>query len=108
MVVVDRTDVVVDRPAREALADALARAQGAGVAVVLGAAGVSATDLVPLGTPVLDVGAGWGAPATLGGGDVPPPVPGEHVPPAEPPAPQPPAPQPTHDQQDATIQEVRA
>ncbi len=109
MVVVDRTDVVVDRLAREALADALARAQGAGVAVVIGAAGVAATDLVPLGTPVLDVGAGWGAPAALSGGAVPPPIPGEHVPVPGHVAPGPgPGPGPRSDRQHATIQEVRA
>ncbi|AEG43064.1 MMPL family transporter [Isoptericola variabilis] len=104
MVVVDRTDDVVDRSAREALADALARAQLAGTAVVLGATGVAATDLVPPGTPVLDVGGGWGAPVTLSGGQVPPPVPSGHVPVAE----APPTPARTDDQRDPSIEEVRA
>ena len=90
VVVVDRTDAVADRPAREALAAALARAQRGGTAVLLGASGVSATDLLDDGTgrevAVLDVGAGWGAPSTLTGADVPPPAPGdEHIPvPTEP------------------------
>ncbi|MGW8566955.1 MMPL family transporter [Isoptericola sp. NPDC055881] len=84
VVVVDRTDAVADRPAREALAAALARAQHGGTAVLLGASGVAATDLldgVHLGgttapeVPVLDVGAGFGAPSVLTGADVPPPVP---------------------------------
>ncbi len=102
VVAVDRTDVVVDRPAREGLADALARARGAGVAVVLGATGVAATDLVGPDAAVLDVGAGWGAPATLSGGEVPPPVPDAppgHGAPAQP---------QDDDQPDTTRQEVRA
>nr|WP_216645213.1 MMPL family transporter [Isoptericola halotolerans] len=77
VVVVDRTDVVADRPARAALATALAEAHAAGATLLVGATGVAATDLLPPGAPVLDVGAGWGAHATLHGGDVPPPVP-EH------------------------------
>ncbi|MFE5337504.1 efflux RND transporter permease subunit [Isoptericola sp. NPDC056573] len=92
VVVVDRTDAVADRPAREALAAALARAQRGGTAVLLGASGVAATDLLDDGTgrevAVLDVGAGWGAPSVLTGADVPPPPPApadEHHPaPAEP------------------------
>ncbi|MFE6968566.1 efflux RND transporter permease subunit [Isoptericola sp. NPDC057653] len=80
VVVVDRTDAVVDRPAREALAGALARAQHGGTAVLLGASGVAATDLLDAdGTgrevAVLDVGAGFGAPSVLTGADVPPPPP---------------------------------
>ncbi len=102
VVAVDRTDLVVDRPAREALADALARAQGAGVAVVLGSTGVAATDLVGPDAAVLDVGAGWGAPVTLTGGDVPPPVPDG---PAHGHAP---ARRQDDHQHDATKQEVRA
>ncbi|MEU2202107.1 MMPL family transporter [Isoptericola sp. NPDC019482] len=81
VVVVDRTDAVADRPAREALAAALARAQRGGTAVLLGASGVAATDLLDDGTgrevAVLDVGAGWGAPSVLTGADVPPPPPGD-------------------------------
>jgi RND superfamily putative drug exporter len=103
LVVVDRTDAVVDRVAREALADALARARGAGVGLLLGATGVAATDLVAAGTPVLDVGGGWGAPVTLSGGDVPP-VPDGHAPVPD----APPAPGPDHDQQEPSIQEVPA
>jgi RND superfamily putative drug exporter len=79
VVVVDRTDVVGDRVAREALARSLAGARAAGSAVVLGATGVAATDLVPDGTAVLDVGGGWGAPAMLTGGEVPPPIPDGHA-----------------------------
>ncbi|SKC76530.1 efflux RND transporter permease subunit [Krasilnikoviella flava] len=79
VVVVDRTDAVADRPAREALAAALARAQRGGTAVLLGASGVAATDLLDDGTgrevAVLDVGAGWGAPSALTGAEVPPPAP---------------------------------
>ncbi|PRZ09312.1 RND superfamily putative drug exporter [Isoptericola sp. CG 20/1183] len=75
VVVVDRTDVVADRPAREALATTLSRAHAAGVTLLVGATGVVATDLLPGPTPVLDVGVGWGAPATLQGGEEPPPVP---------------------------------
>ncbi|WP_277207490.1 MMPL family transporter [Isoptericola croceus] len=75
VVVVDRTDVVADRPARAALATALSGAHAAGATLLVGATGVAATDLLPAGTPVLDVGAGWGAPSRLHGGDVPPPVP---------------------------------
>jgi RND superfamily putative drug exporter len=104
MVVVDRTDVVVDRDTREALAGALARVRRVGVAVVLGATGVAATDLVPDGTPVLDVGGGWGAPVSLVGGEVPPPVPDGHAPSPDVAA----EPRPTHDQHDASTQEVRA
>ncbi|MCA5891958.1 MMPL family transporter [Isoptericola sp. NEAU-Y5] len=76
VVVVDRTEAVADRPEREALVGALARARAAGVAVLLGASGVDATDLLPgtSGVAVLDVGGGWGAPTTLTGADVPPPV----------------------------------
>ncbi|MEL7977441.1 efflux RND transporter permease subunit [Isoptericola sp. F-RaC21] len=88
VVVVDRTDAVADRPAREALAGALARAQRAGTAVLLGASGVAATDLLDDSrgreVAVLDVGAGWGAPSALTGADVPPPVPrGPEVEPVE-------------------------
>ncbi|GAA1719975.1 MMPL family transporter [Isoptericola hypogeus] len=90
VVVVDRTEAVADRPAREELAGALARAQGGGAAVLLGASGVAATDLLDDGSgrppAVLDVGAGWGAPSTLTGADVPPPVapPHDDEPPTEP------------------------
>ncbi|WP_402463055.1 MMPL family transporter [Isoptericola aurantiacus] len=83
VVVVDRTDVVADRSDREALAGAFATAHATGVTLLVGATGVAATDLLPQGTPVLDVGAGWGAPAALHGGEVPPPVP-EHAPPGDP------------------------
>ncbi|WP_407319431.1 MMPL family transporter [Isoptericola halotolerans] len=79
IVVVDRTDVVADRPARAALATALSGAHAAGATLLVGATGVVATDLLPADTAVLDVGAGWGAAATLHGGDEPPPVP-EHDP----------------------------
>jgi len=104
LLVVDRTDVVGDRAAREALAGSIAAAQAAGVAVVLGATGVAATDLVPAGTPVLDVGGGWGAPAVLTGGEVPPPVPDDHAGPAGEPG------SGTHDelQAETHVQEVRA
>lgn len=78
VIVVDRTDVVGDRSAREALAGSLADARARGSAVVLGATGVAATDLVPAGAPVLDLGAGWGAPAVLTGGEAPPPIPEKH------------------------------
>ncbi|MFV2143797.1 MMPL family transporter [Isoptericola sp. G70] len=96
IVVVDRTDVVADRPARAALAAALTAAHGSGVTLLVGATGVAATDLLPAGTPVLDVGAGWGAAATLHGGEVPPPVPRQD-----------PAGTDT-DTTDATTEEVRA
>ena len=104
LLVVDRTDVVGDRAAREALAGSIAAAQAAGIAVVLGATGVAATDLVPAGTPVLDVGGGWGAPAVLTGGEVPPPVPDDHAGPAGEPG------SGTHDelQAETHVQEVRA
>ena len=117
VVVVDRTDAVVDRPAREALAAALARAQRGGAAVLLGASGVAATDLLDDGrdldgaageVAVLDVGAGFGAPSVLTGADVPPPAP--HVP-----APGPPATGAADDadeaddiDEDTHVQEVRA
>ncbi|MCK9794640.1 MMPL family transporter [Isoptericola sp. 4D.3] len=111
VVVVDRTDAVADRPAREALAAALARAQGGGTAVLLGASGVSATDLLDDGTgrevAVLDVGGGWGAPSVLTGADVPPPVPpADAGPGAEPAADEPDG---TDDiDEDTHVQEVRA
>jgi putative drug exporter of the RND superfamily len=82
IVVVDRTDTVTDRPAREALAQALDRARAVGVTVLLGASAVAATDLVPRGTPpaIIDVGAGWGARITRSGAELPPPVPPEQEP----------------------------
>ncbi|WP_166844813.1 efflux RND transporter permease subunit [Isoptericola sp. BMS4] len=82
VVVVDRTDTVTDRPAREALVEALDRAHAAGATVLLGASAVAATDLVPLGTvpAVLDLGTGWGAPVRRSGVEVPPPAPREHAP----------------------------
>lgn len=112
VVVVDRTDAVADRPAREALAAALARAQRGGTAVLLGASGVAATDLLDDGTgrevAVLDVGAGWGAPSALTGADVPPPAPGEHAT-ATPEPPDPTATDEVDDiDEDTHVQEVRA
>ncbi|MFI2104994.1 MMPL family transporter [Isoptericola sp. NPDC019693] len=112
VVVVDRTDAVADRPAREALAAALARAQRGGTAVLLGASGVAATDLLDGGTgreaAVLDVGAGWGAPSVLTGADVPPPPPGDaHARAAA--EPDGPAARATDDiDEDTHVQEVRA
>ncbi|GAA4723587.1 MMPL family transporter [Isoptericola chiayiensis] len=84
IVVVDRTDVVADRTDREALAEAFAAAHAAGVTLLVGSTGVAVTDLLPDGSPVLDVGAGWGAPVHLGGGEVPPPPPDDeaHAPPS--------------------------
>ncbi|MDO8143514.1 efflux RND transporter permease subunit [Isoptericola sp. 178] len=77
LLVVDRTDVVADRAARESLAHALSAAAAAGTTLLVGSTGVAATDLLPDGTPVLDVGAGWGAPSTLRGGEAPPPPPSD-------------------------------
>ncbi|PFG41713.1 RND superfamily putative drug exporter [Isoptericola jiangsuensis] len=79
VVVLDRADVVTGREHRQALAAALGGAQAAGVTLVIGSTGVSATDLVPDGAPVLDVGPGFGAPARLRGGEVPPPLPPDPV-----------------------------
>ncbi|MFD6179180.1 MULTISPECIES: MMPL family transporter [unclassified Isoptericola] len=113
IVVVDRTDAVVDRPAREALAGALARAQHGGTAVLLGASGVAATDLLDAGGPegagrevaVLDVGAGFGAPSVLTGADVPPPPPSAE--PVHAPAPEP-VREPAEIDEDTHVQEVQA
>jgi RND superfamily putative drug exporter len=58
VLVVDATETVGDLSARAELAQAVAGAQGAGVAVLLGSTGSAATDLAPSGTPVLDVSAG--------------------------------------------------
>jgi RND superfamily putative drug exporter len=77
VLVLDRADVVTGLTPRQDLAGALASARAAGVTVVVGSTGVSATDLLPDGTPVLDVGAGFGAPARLRGGELPPPPPPE-------------------------------
>jgi RND superfamily putative drug exporter len=75
IVVVDRADLVTDRADRQGLATAFAGAHATGATIVVGSTGVSATDLLPEGTPVLDVAAGWGAPSRLVGGEVPPPPP---------------------------------
>ncbi|WP_369370227.1 MMPL family transporter [Promicromonospora sp. Populi] len=56
VLVVDATETVGDLAARAELAQAVAGAQAAGVAVLLGSTGFAATDLAPVGTPVLDVG----------------------------------------------------
>ena len=58
VVVVDATETVGDLAARAELAQAVAGAQSAGVAVLLGSTGFAATDLAPSGTPVLDVSPG--------------------------------------------------
>lgn len=58
VIVVDATETVGDLTARAELAQAVAGAQRAGVAVLLGSTGFAATDLAPSGTPVLDVSAG--------------------------------------------------
>jgi RND superfamily putative drug exporter len=58
VLVVDGTETVADLTARAELAQAVAGAQRAGVAVLLGSTGSAATDLAPSGTPVLDVSAG--------------------------------------------------
>ena len=55
VLVVDGTETVGDLAARAELAQAVAGAQAAGVAVLLGSTGFAATDLAPAGTPVLDV-----------------------------------------------------
>jgi RND superfamily putative drug exporter len=46
---------------------------------LVGSTGVSVADLLPEGSAVLDVGAGWGASASLSGGEVPPPPPAEEA-----------------------------
>ncbi|GAB3159413.1 MMPL family transporter [Myceligenerans halotolerans] len=61
LIAVDGTETVGDLTERMELAQALADAHRAGVAVVVGAVGATATDLAPPGTPVLDVGAAIGA-----------------------------------------------
>jgi RND superfamily putative drug exporter len=58
VLVVDGTETVGDLAARAELAQAVAGAQTAGVAVLLGSTGSAATDLAPFGTPVLDVSPG--------------------------------------------------
>jgi RND superfamily putative drug exporter len=58
VLVVDATETVGDLAARAELAQAVAAAQNAGVAVLLGSTGFAATDLASSGTPVLDVGPG--------------------------------------------------
>ncbi|MDR7383462.1 MMPL family transporter [Promicromonospora iranensis] len=55
VLVVDATETVGDLAARAELAQAVAGAQRAGIAVLLGSTGFAATDLAPSGTPVLDV-----------------------------------------------------
>ncbi|MFI8525046.1 MMPL family transporter [Promicromonospora sukumoe] len=55
VLVVDGTETVGDLAARAELAQAVAGAQAAGVAVLLGSTGFAATDLASAGTPVLDV-----------------------------------------------------
>lgn len=57
VLVVDATETVGDLATRAELAQAVAGAQRAGVAVLLGSTGSAATDLAPSGTPVLDVSA---------------------------------------------------
>lgn len=64
VLVVDATETVGDLTARAELAQAVAAAQRAGVAVLLGSTGSAATDLAPSGTPVLDVSAPADAPST--------------------------------------------
>lgn len=66
LIVVDGSESVGDLTERMELARALAAAQQTGVAVVVGAVGAAATDLVPVGTPVLDVGAATGAGSLTG------------------------------------------
>jgi RND superfamily putative drug exporter len=58
VLVVDATETVGDLTARAELAQAVAGAQSAGIAVLLGSTGSAATDLAPSGTPVLDVSPG--------------------------------------------------
>jgi RND superfamily putative drug exporter len=55
VLVVDATETVGDLAGRAELAQAVAGAQRAGIAVLLGSTGFAATDLAPSGTPVLDV-----------------------------------------------------
>jgi RND superfamily putative drug exporter len=55
VLVVDATETVGDLAGRAELAQAVAGAQRAGIAVLLGSTGFAATDLVPSGAPVLDV-----------------------------------------------------
>jgi RND superfamily putative drug exporter len=55
VLVVDATETVGDLAARAELAQAVAGAQRAGIAVLLGSTGFAATDLASSGTPVLDV-----------------------------------------------------
>lgn len=64
VLVVDATETVGDLTARAELAQAVAGAQRAGVAVLLGSTGPAATDLAPAGTPVLDVSARAESPGT--------------------------------------------
>ncbi|MFE7505617.1 MMPL family transporter [Promicromonospora sp. NPDC057488] len=63
VLVVDATETVGDLAARAELAQAVAHAQAAGVAVLLGSTGFAATDLAQAGTPELDVSPGDRAPA---------------------------------------------
>ncbi|MFD2793870.1 MMPL family transporter [Promicromonospora vindobonensis] len=58
VLVVDATETVGDLAARAELAQAVAGAQHAGVAVLLGSTGFAATDLTSSDTPVLDVSPG--------------------------------------------------
>ena len=58
VLVVDATETVGGLAARAELAQAVAGAHTAGTAVLLGSTGSAATDLVPAGTPVLDVSLG--------------------------------------------------
>jgi RND superfamily putative drug exporter len=60
VIVVDGTETIGDLTERMELAQALGHAQRDGAGVVVGAVGVTATDLAPPGTPVLDVGAATG------------------------------------------------
>ncbi|MFI2361322.1 MMPL family transporter [Promicromonospora sp. NPDC019610] len=55
VLVVDATETVGDLAARAELAQAVAAAQRAGVAVLLGSTGFAATDLAPAGAQTLDV-----------------------------------------------------
>ncbi|PUB28649.1 RND superfamily putative drug exporter [Promicromonospora sp. AC04] len=66
VLVVDATETVGDLAARAELAQAVAGAQTAGIAVLLGSTGSAATDLAPSGTPVLDVTPGAGERSTGG------------------------------------------
>ncbi|RPF19582.1 MMPL family transporter [Myceligenerans xiligouense] len=66
LIVVDGTETVGDLTERMELAQALADAHRAGVALVVGAVGAVATDLAPPGTPVLDIGAATGARSVAG------------------------------------------